>query len=133
MPDIAGTEAMSERARPTPADELRSRVRLVEEGREKEKPIRKAPWVRDPHFHRLAHEMQWIEALAEGREKLAVVGDLCDDGEPKLGDGDAISTGEYVGSHNLIGGLAARQANLSIWARRCLRIIGEEAEKLDAE
>lgn len=130
MPDYqptVGTEAMSDRARPRSLEG----VRMVEEGRENEKPLKRAPYVRDPNFAALAYEMQWIEALAEGREKLAVVGPLCDDGEPKFGDGTCEASSEYAGSHSNLGGIASRQADLSLWARKMLRLVAEEAEKLE--
>jgi len=118
-------DEMSDRARPRSMEG----VRLVEEGREKEKPLKRLAYVKCREFVDLANELAALEAVDEDRQKLAVVGSVVKDGAPFGGDRPELS-GEYPGSHNLLTGASARQTDIVLFARRMLKLIEEEAGKL---
>lgn len=120
-----GTEAMSDQARPREGQQRKigADVRLVEEAPPKD--VRKSvAYVKDPSVDRFYREVAWLEAVAEGREVLSVFGKIVSDGMPETTDGP-ITSGAYSGSVTPLDGLSMKLADMSVKARRCLRLIRE--------
>ena len=118
-----GTEAMPQASRPAPAGE-RQQPRMVEVGREKEKPRKEVPYVNNPHVRFLVWRIGRIEACNESRGVRMVAGEPYEDFSALPEPAD-ITWGDlgYRGSHDLLHGQLTDEASLSGLAARINKAI----------
>ena len=130
MPDRnVSTEAMSPQARPIEG------VRLVEEGRKREKPTTDVPCPENPHVRRLAWRVARVEAAAKDKNGVLVVTGYKREDIGAMPDSEDVTFADlgYRGSHDLLDGHIAALADMCGLAQAMHRAIDDCWELYVAE